>query len=140
MNLKEGEPLSVQGFYGGGVDKLILWLINVMWSIPTLLMVIAITLALGRGFWQVFVAVGLTMWVEVARLVRGQVKSIKEQPFVQAGSALGFSRSRILMNHILPMIIAPLIVISAWIIFTIFQCIIQKVNDNVGQVTLVSKY
>lgn len=104
---------AIAGYFGGWIDRLIMWLINIVWSIPTLLMVIAITLALGRGFWQVFVAVGLTMWVEVARLVRGQVKSIKEQPFVQAGSALGFSRSRILMNHILPMIIAPLIVISA---------------------------
>jgi len=104
---------AIAGYFGGWIDRLIMWLINIVWSIPTLLMVIAITLALGRGFWQVFVAVGLTMWVEVARLVRGQVKSIKEQPFVQAGSALGFSRSRILMNHILPIIIAPLIVISA---------------------------
>ena len=46
-----------------------MWFVNVIWSIPTLLMVIAITLALGKGFWQVFVAVGLTMWVEVARIV-----------------------------------------------------------------------
>ena len=70
------------GFLGGRVDKIIVWLINVIWSIPSLLMVIAITLALGKGFWQVFVAVGLTMWVEVARLVRGQVISIKEKSFV----------------------------------------------------------
>ena len=90
-----------------------MWIINVVWSIPTLLMVIAITLALGRGFWQIFVAVGLTMWVDVARLVRGQVKSIKEQLFIQAGSVLGFSHKRILTNHILPILVAPLLVISA---------------------------
>ena len=89
-----------------------MWIINVVWSIPTLLMVIAITLALGRGFWQVFVAVGLTMWVEVARLVRGLVKSTKEELFVQAGIALGFSKLRLLIHHILPILIAPLIVIS----------------------------
>ena len=53
------------GFFGGRVDAFILWLINVVWSILSLLMVIAITLALGKGFWQVFIAVGLTMWVEV---------------------------------------------------------------------------
>ena len=104
---------ALAGFYGGGVDKLILWLINVVWSIPTLLMVIAITLALGRGFWQVFVAVGFTMWVEVARLVRGLVKSTKEEIYVQAGTVLGFSQTRILVHHILPMTLAPLIVISA---------------------------
>ena len=103
---------SIAGFFGGRIDQLIMWIINVVWSIPTLLMVIAITLALGRGFWQVFVAVGLTMWVEVARLVRGLVKSTKEELFVQAGIALGFSKLRLLIHHILPILIAPLIVIS----------------------------
>ncbi len=90
-----------------------MWIINVVWSIPTLLMVIAITLALGRGFWQVFIAVGLTMWVEVARLARGLVKSSKEELFVQAAITLGFSKLRLLLNHILPLLVAPLIVISA---------------------------
>ncbi len=103
---------SLAGFHGGWIDNLIMWLINVMWSIPTLLMVIAITLALGRGFWQVFIAVGLTMWVEVARLVRGLVKSTKEELFVKAGITLGFSKARLLINHILPLLFAPLIVIS----------------------------
>ena len=69
---------SISGYYSGIADKIIMWLINVTWSIPTLLLVIAITLALGKGFWQVFIAVGLTMWVEVARVVRGQVKQFKE--------------------------------------------------------------
>ena len=100
------------GFYGGWIDRFILWLINVVWSIPTLLMVIAITLALGRGFWQVFVAVGLTMWVEVARLTRGLVKTVKEESFIKAGKVLGFSKGRLILNHILPITIAPLIVIS----------------------------
>ena len=104
---------AIAGFFGGWIDRFILWLINVVWSIPTLLMVIAMTLALGRGYWQVFVAVGLTMWVEVARLVRGQVKSTKEQLYVQASIALGFSKYRILVRHILPIVVAPLIVISA---------------------------
>ena len=75
-------------------------------------MVIAITLALGRGFWQVFVAVGLTMWVEVARLTRGLVKTAKEELFIKAGKILGFSKGRLILNHILPITIAPLIVIS----------------------------
>src|SRR5690606_17077598 len=61
---------SLAGYFRGRTDSAIMWLINVIWSIPTLLLVFAITLALGRGFWQVFVAVGFTMWVNVARLVR----------------------------------------------------------------------
>ncbi|MEK9612901.1 MAG: ABC transporter permease [Flavobacteriaceae bacterium] len=104
---------AVAGYFGGIWDRIIMWIINVVWSIPTLLMVIAITLALGKGFWQVFVAVGLTMWVEVARLVRGQVKSAKEELFIQAGRALGFSDGRLLIRHILPLLFAPLIVVSA---------------------------
>lgn len=104
---------AVAGYFGGKVDAFIMWLINVTWSIPTLLLVIAITLALGKGFWQVFVAVGLTMWVEVARVVRGQVMGVKQMQFVTAARALGFSDYRIVMRHILPNSLAPVIIISA---------------------------
>lgn len=104
---------ALAGYYRGWLDKLILWLINVIWSIPTLLLVVAITMALGKGFTQVFIAVGLTMWVEVARIVRGQFFSLREQQFVEAGKALGYRNSRIILKHILPNIIGPVIVIAA---------------------------
>ena len=104
---------SVAGYFGGKVDAFIMWIINVTWSIPTLLLVIAITLALGKGFWQVFIAVGLTMWVEVARVVRGQIISAKEMQYVTAARALGFNNFRIISKHILPNIMAPVIVICA---------------------------
>ncbi|MEY8850174.1 ABC transporter permease [Psychroserpens sp. XS_ASV72] len=104
---------SLAGYYGGKVDAIIMWIINVTWSIPTLLLVIAITLALGKGFWQVFIAVGLTMWVEVARVVRGQIISVKQMQYVTAARALGFNDFRIITKHILPNIMAPIIVISA---------------------------
>lgn len=104
---------SLAGYYGGKIDAVIMWVINVTWSIPTLLLVIAITLALGKGFWQVFIAVGLTMWVEVARVVRGQIISAKEMQYVTAARALGYTDYRIITKHILPNIFGPLIVISA---------------------------
>lgn len=104
---------SIAGYYRGRVDDFIVWLFNVVWSVPTLLLVIAITLVLGKGFWQVFVAVGLTMWVEVARLVRGQVMEVREKEYVEAGKAFGYSNSRIILKHILPNISGPIIVISA---------------------------
>jgi peptide/nickel transport system permease protein len=104
---------SIAGYFGGKADAVIMWIINVTWSIPTLLLVIAITLALGKGFWQVFIAVGLTMWVEVARVVRGQIMSAKEMQYVTAARALGFNNFRIITKHILPNIMAPVIVISA---------------------------
>jgi peptide/nickel transport system permease protein len=114
ISLLIGIPMgAIAGYYGGKVDAAIMWVINVTWSIPTLLLVIAITLALGKGFWQVFVAVGLTMWVEVARVVRGQVLSVKEEQYVTAARALGFKDFRIITKHILPNCLAPVIIISA---------------------------
>lgn len=104
---------ATAGYFGGKIDAFLMWLINVTWTIPTLLLVIAITLALGKGFWQVFIAVGLTMWVEVARVVRGQFISAKQNQYVEAAKALGYSHYRIIFKHILPNILAPIIVISA---------------------------
>lgn len=104
---------ALAGYFGGKTDNAIMWLINVVWSIPTLLLVIAITLVLGKGVTQVFIAVGLTMWVDVARVVRGQTLSIREKEFVEAGRALGFNNARIIFRHILPNILAPVIVMAA---------------------------
>lgn len=104
---------SIAGYFRGRTDNIIMWLINVIWSIPTLLLVFAITLVLGKGFWQVFIAVGLTMWVSVARLVRGQVLGVRELEYIEATRALGFSHSRTIVRHILPNIIGPVLVIAA---------------------------
>jgi peptide/nickel transport system permease protein len=104
---------AIAGYYGGRTDQAIMWLLNVIWSIPTLLLVFALTLLLGKGFWQVFIAIGLTMWVNVARIVRGQVLAIKELEYVEAASVLGFRDSRILLRHILPNILGPVMVIAA---------------------------
>ena len=104
---------ALAGYFRGWVDELIMWFINVIWSIPTLLLVFAITLALGKGFWQVFIAVGLTMWVNVARLVRGQVLAVRELEYIEATRALGYSHTRIIFRHILPNILGPVMVIAA---------------------------
>lgn len=104
---------AIAGYFGGWVDDVITWLINVIWSIPTLLLVIAITFALGKGFVQVFIAVGLTMWVEVARVVRGQVMSLRNQEYIEAARSMGFGPVRIIFRHIIPNILGPVIVVSA---------------------------
>jgi peptide/nickel transport system permease protein len=104
---------SLAGYFRGRTDDMIMWFMNVIWSIPTLLLVFAITLVLGKGFWQVFVAVGLTMWVSVARLVRGQVMNARELEYVEATRALGFSHARTIVYHILPNIFGPVMVIAA---------------------------
>ena len=104
---------SLAGYFRGKTDDMIMWFINVIWSIPTLLLVFAITLALGKGFWQVFIAVGLTMWVSVARLVRGQVLAVRELEYIEATRALGFSNARTIVKHIWPNIMGPVMVIAA---------------------------
>lgn len=104
---------AIAGYYRGPIDEAVLWLINVIWSVPTLLLVFAITMAIGKGFWQIFIAVGLTLWVNVARLIRGQVLSIRELEYIEATKALGFSDSRTIGRHILPNVLGPVIVIAA---------------------------
>ena len=102
----------LSGYFGGWVDTAVLWLINVVWSLPSLLIAIAISFAFQeKGLYQVFLAIGLSMWVELARIVRGQVLQIKEMEYIQAAKVLGFNDMRILFKHILPNIIAPIIVV-----------------------------
>ena len=93
---------ALAAYHGGWVDNLILWLINVVWSIPTVLLVIAITFVLG-----------LTMWVDIARVVRGEVLSIKEKEYVEATRALGYGTFRTIFRHILPNIVGAVVVIAA---------------------------
>lgn len=104
---------AVAGYFRGRIDDVIMWFINVVWSIPTLLLVIAISFALGAGFWQIFIAIGLTMWVDIARVVRGQVISLREKEFVEASKAMGFKPFTIIFKHIIPNISGTIIVISA---------------------------
>lgn len=104
---------SLAGYYGGIVDDVVMWIINILWAIPTLLLVFSITLTIGKGFWEIFVAIGLTMWVSAARLIRGQVLVIREMEYITAAKALGLDNLRIIFRHILPNIAGPLMVIAA---------------------------
>lgn len=104
---------AIAGYFGGRTDALISWFMNVVWSLPSLLLVIAISFALGKGFWQIFIAVGLSTWVDVARLVRGQVMALKEVEFVEASKALGFSTTRTITKHIIPNIAGPILVVAS---------------------------
>lgn len=104
---------AVAGWYRGITDDVVMWLVNILWSIPTLLLVFAITLTIGKGFWEILVAIGLTSWVSAARLIRGQVIQVKEMEFITAARALGYSSRRIILYHILPNIAGPVMVIAA---------------------------
>lgn len=104
---------SAGGYFGGRVDDVVMLVVNTVWSIPTLLLVFAVVLALGRGIGIIFLAVGLTMWVDVARVVRGQVLAIKQLAFVEAAKSMGLGSGRILLRHILPNLLGPVMVVAA---------------------------
>jgi peptide/nickel transport system permease protein len=104
---------AMAGYYGGRVDDALSWVMNVLWALPALLLVIAISFALGKGLWQIYIAVGISMWVDVARMVRGQVMSLKQFEFVEASHALGFTNYRIISKHILPNIVGPILVLAS---------------------------
>ncbi|MBS1624234.1 MAG: ABC transporter permease [Bacteroidetes bacterium] len=104
---------ALAGYYGGVTDSIVMWIINILYAIPTLLLIFAITLTIGKGFWEIFIAIGLSMWVGAARLIRGQVLVLREMDYVTAARTLGLSDSRIIFRHILPNIAGPVMVIAA---------------------------
>jgi len=104
---------AIAGYYRGLADKIIMWIISVLWSIPTLLLVLSLSIIFGKGYWQMFLAVGLTMWVDVARIVRGQVISLREKEYIEACRAMGFGSMRIIKNHILPGILGSVFILAA---------------------------
>ena len=101
---------SLAGFYRGKIDIFIMWLVNVVFAFPAILLIIALSVVLGKGLWQAFVAIGLTGWVDIARIVRGQFFSLRETEFVEATKAIGFNSSRVIIRHILPNCLGPVIV------------------------------
>jgi peptide/nickel transport system permease protein len=103
----------IAGYFGGWPDKIISWIINVVWSVPTLLLVIGLTVAFGKGLFQVFIAVGLTMWIELARVTRGQVISLKEKEFVVSAKLMGIPKIKIFWRYILPQLTGVILVLSA---------------------------
>lgn len=114
VSLTVGLTLGLAGgYFGGRTDDVVMLMVNTVWSVPTLLLVFAVVLALGRGISVIFLAVGLTMWVDVARVVRGQTIAIRAQPFVEAAKSMGMSHFRIILHHILPNLVGPVMVVSA---------------------------
>jgi len=99
------------GFFGGRVDDFIVWLYSTFASMPGLLFILAIAMVVpGKGLLGVYLGIGLTTWVGLCRLVRGEVLKHKEQTYVQAAKALGIGSGRIMFRHILPNITHVIIV------------------------------
>lgn len=101
---------SLAGYFGGWWDTAIMRLADIMFAFPSLLFAIAVMYALGPSLFNVFIALGVTGWAGLARLVRGEVLRIKNLEFVEAARAAGATHSRLILKHILPNAVAPLIV------------------------------
>jgi oligopeptide transport system permease protein len=100
----------VAGYFGGWLDNLLMRFTDIMYAFPDLLFVLIIVAALGPTLINIFVAIGLVSWVGLARLVRGQVLSIKEKEYVEAANAAGTSPMKIILKHLLPNSLGPVIV------------------------------
>lgn len=101
---------AISGYVGGRLDNVLMRFVDVMYSFPDLLLIIIISVVLGQGVGGIILSLSLVSWITVARVVRGEVLSIKQRPFVEAARALGFGRGRILVREVLPHAVAPLII------------------------------
>lgn len=93
---------AVAGYFGGVVDEVIVWFYTTFSSIPSIMLLISFTFILGKGITSVYIALGLTSWVSLCRLIRGEVMKHKEREYVQAAGAIGGGHFRKLFVHILP--------------------------------------
>jgi oligopeptide transport system permease protein len=106
-----GVPIgALSGFIGGRTDLLLTRLIDVMYAFPRLLFVILVMSMLGAGLMNIFIAIGLTGWVGIARQTRAQVLGIKEKEFVDGARAIGAGFGRLLLRHVLPNALTPIVV------------------------------
>jgi ABC-type dipeptide/oligopeptide/nickel transport system permease subunit len=106
---------ALAGYFGGIVDECIVWFYTTVASVPNIMLLIALTFILGKGILSVYIALGMTNWVELCRLVRGEVKRHKDREYVQAATALGASHLRKLCRHILPNVLHIVIICFALI-------------------------
>ncbi|MGB9867680.1 MAG: ABC transporter permease [Bacillota bacterium] len=103
---------AISGFAGGRLDEAMMRVVDILYAIPTLLIVIMLMVVLGSGLTNIYIALGVSYWLTMARIVRGQILSIKEQEFVLAARLIGVPYWRILLRHLIPNAMGPIIVYS----------------------------
>lgn len=101
---------AIAGYFGGTVDTVLMRFVDVWYAVPALLFAILLMIVLGRGLWQLFLAIGLVQWVTLSRLVRGQFLSLREKEYVKAARVSGTGSGSIMLRHLLPNSMTPIIV------------------------------
>jgi len=115
-----GVPLgAIAGYYGGWVDEAVMRLVDILYAFPFLVLAIVIIAILGQGFWNMIAALVIVGWIGYARLIRGEILSVKENEYVMAAKALGARDRSIIFRHIVPNAIAPVIVQATLAVGTI---------------------
>jgi peptide/nickel transport system permease protein len=101
---------SLSGYYGGWMDRIIMRFIDIMLSVPTFFLILAVIAFIGSSIWNIMIIIGITSWMGVARLVRAEFLSLKEREYVLAARAVGASNMRIIFRHIMVNSLAPVLV------------------------------
>ncbi len=104
---------AVSGYYGGIVDEILMRITDVMWAIPTLVLAMAIVVAFGRGLDKIMIALALIQWRWYVRVIRSEILTLRDQDFVQAAKIMGVSDLKIILRHILPNSIYPILIMAS---------------------------
>ena len=107
---------AVSGFLGGRVDALLMRIVDILYALPFTIFVILLMVMFGRNIWLLFAAIGAVEWLTMARIVRGQVQALRKQEFIEAAQALGLRRRRIILRHMIPNILGPVIVYATLLV------------------------
>ena len=111
LALLVGVPLgAIAGYFGGWIDEVVMRLVDTLYAFPFLVLAIAVVAVVGQGYWNVVAALALTGWVGYARLLRGEILSIREREYVTAAKALGIPDRRVIARHVVPNAVAPVVV------------------------------
>jgi oligopeptide transport system permease protein len=104
---------AVAGYFGGKVDAFMMRVVDILYALPFAIFVILLMVFFGRNIFLLFFAIGAVEWLTMARIVRGQVLSIKRMEFIEAARALGLGRRRIIFRHVIPNVLGPVIVYTS---------------------------
>ncbi len=103
---------AVAGYYGGLLDSVLMRLVDILLCIPTFFLILMVIAFVGPSILNIMVIIGITSWTDVARLVRGEILSLKEREFIQAARVIGMTDSRIILRHLLPNALGPVLVVA----------------------------
>jgi oligopeptide transport system permease protein len=103
---------ATAGYVGGRADAVMMRFVDILYALPFTIFVILLMVAFGRSLWLMFVAIGFVEWLSMARIVRSGVMALRRQEFIEAAVSLGYSHRRIILKHLIPNVLGPVIVVA----------------------------